>query len=81
MATARPEVAPLLQRLAAERLDRDRHVLNVLTASLRGDDDFLDPSRSGTGLTPGRLICSRKHTRMRSEDRRNGTRDLAIGLH
>ena len=30
----------LLQRLAGERLDRDRHVLNVFAAALCRDDDF-----------------------------------------
>ena len=32
----------LLQRLARERLDRDRHVLDVLIAALRGDGHLAD---------------------------------------
>ena len=32
----------LLQGLAGERLDRDRHVLHVFGAALRGDGNFLD---------------------------------------
>src|SRR5439155_23053393 len=39
----------LLQRLLGQGLHRDRHVLYVLRAALRGDGDFLE--RSGTGFT------------------------------
>ena len=42
----------LLQRVAGERLDRDGHVLNVLRATLRRDDDFLE-SRRGRCLRFG----------------------------
>ena len=33
---------PLLERLAGERLNRNRDVLHVLGAPLRRGDDFLD---------------------------------------
>src|SRR5581483_6588356 len=44
----------LLQRLAGKRLDGDRHILRVLAAPLRGDNDFLQ-----TAAGSGRLISRR----------------------
>jgi hypothetical protein len=35
----------VLQRLAGERADGDRHLLQALRALLRGDDDFFDLGR------------------------------------
>ncbi len=39
------------ERLAGQRLNRNRHVLDVLGATLRSDDDFLQ--RSGAGGVTG----------------------------
>jgi len=71
----------LLQRFTAQRLHRDRHVLGVLSAPLRGDDDFLDGGDAGTGFAAGGLIRGRCHSRMRSQYRRDCARDLLIRRH
>ena len=47
----------LLQRLRREGLHRDRHVLHVLAAPLRGDGDFRQRVRTRAGGRGG-LACS-----------------------
>ena len=74
----------LLQGLAGERLDRDRHVLDVLGAPLRSDDNFLDTGRRGTGLSRDRRVCGSgvgRCTRVRPQDCRNCMRTLVVHLH
>ena len=43
---------------AGERLDRDRHVLDVLGATLGGDDDFPEAGRGVVRLRDGTRVGS-----------------------
>jgi hypothetical protein len=49
----------LLQRLCGEGLHRDRHVLYVLRAALRGDGDLGERARIRFGTSGRRLCCGR----------------------
>ena len=66
--------AGLCQRLTGECLHGQRHVLQALFASLRGDDDFFDPARarSRTGCPAAASSCARGLTG--GKDRRDGDR-------
>jgi hypothetical protein len=57
----------LLELLRAERLDTDRHVLHVLRALLRGDDDLFELLLRHQGR-------ARKHDRSRDRSTGNATR-------
>ena len=55
----------LLELLRPERHDRERHVLQVLAALLRGNDDFLESAR-----LPALLRMDYRHGRESGGDRR-----------
>ena len=67
----------LLQGIASKRLDCDRHVLGVLTAPLRRDDDFLN----ATLRLVWRCCRVRGSSGMSAEDRGNRTSAFLIDLH
>ena len=69
------------QGVARECLNRDRHVLQVLLAAVRRDDHFLQFDRR---TRRGRRVRRRGEDDRRcrrTEDHRNGRRDLRIRLH
>ena len=68
-----PEIVDvqLLELLGAERLDADRHVLHVLRALLRGDDDLFELLLRHHGL-------ARKRDRNRDRRAGNATQDEAV---
>src|SRR5439155_17250942 len=67
----------LLQGIPSKRLDCDRHVLRVLTAPLRSDDDFLN----ATLRLVWRCFRVRGSSGMSAEDRGNRTSAFLIDLH
>jgi len=70
----------LLQGIASKRLDCDRHVLGVLSAPLRSDDDFLDAASRRPRLI-WRCCRVRGSSGMSAEDRGNRTSAFLIDLH